>query len=174
MPSCFSRSCTPSRSSTSTVYCAPHAGAIRSHRDQFGTGAAGADPLGVPGTQRDALPHLPVEAVELGQQHGALQGIHAAAEANTRVVVARALAMHTGSRWRLWRWHRRWQKSRRHRHRRRAACWGRSWCSRWSTGCRCDARDSRRRNSARRSSITTTLPCFAASWLISSMSAGWP
>src|SRR5262249_3154286 len=44
--------------------------------------------------ERGAPLELPLEAPELGQHHGALDRVHAPADADARVVVAAALAVH--------------------------------------------------------------------------------
>ncbi len=72
----------------------PGAGAARSNRRHLQPGQAG-QRLRVPRRQRTPPCHFPVEPLELREHHGALQRVHAAPDADSRVHVAAALAMRT-------------------------------------------------------------------------------
>src|SRR5690606_13508731 len=72
----------------------PDAVAAFAHRHRRGGEAGVGDALRVARAELVAALQLPVEAFQLGQQHRRLQGVEPAADADPRVAVARALAVH--------------------------------------------------------------------------------
>ena len=81
------------RSSASMVYCAVHARAV-GPQFKHANARDGFEKLAVPGSDLTPPRHFPIEALEFRQQHRALDRVHAAADADARVDVAPALAMH--------------------------------------------------------------------------------
>src|SRR5262249_8325365 len=71
-----------------------YARAIRPHPDRAHARRKRREQLVVTPAERGAPLELPLEAPELGQHHGALDRVHAPADADARVVVAAALAVH--------------------------------------------------------------------------------
>src|SRR5258706_5103242 len=74
-------------------YCVlrPHTAATWPHRQQACPRAAGTDRLAIAIAELDASRDLPIQAGKLRQQDRALERIHAAADADARVQIARAL-----------------------------------------------------------------------------------
>src|ERR1700679_777391 len=72
----------------------PGTGAAAAPCERSHTGAARCDQLLIASRKVLALLELPGKALELRQEDRALQGVHASAHANPRMLIASALSMH--------------------------------------------------------------------------------